>query len=315
MSSLLNINDSQSRNYNNNNNYCRKLGRGKKPSDTMDSKSSLIKNKAFEVCRITNTALKSHISQILVWRLCRLVTSTIPVGYLTRLILPPTILHRYLCQHFHLQPGCHSNREIQRHLQPAEVTGMADPLTCLQSHCRYLGAVSEHHDTISDLQHVGALPQTQQDHCSHVPPRLAYKANGTDVVSSVLIMIIQMNLESASQVLHKTRILMSKNNDSGFHMCKSRRKKVTAIQFSSVAVTSTIWVTFVFLDLLLWKAPPWNLYAFPPSWSIFPIYSMGIICTINSILFLYYSTSLSSLLLTSIFSLREVIFYYSLLSS
>lgn len=128
---------------------------------------------------------------------------------------------------------------------------MADPLTCLQSHCRYLGAVSEHHDTISDLQHVGALPQTQQDHCSHVPPRLAYKGNGTDVVSSVLIMIIQMNLESASQVLHKTGILMSKNNDSGFHMCKSRRKKVTAIQFSSVAVTSTIWVTSVFLDLLL----------------------------------------------------------------
>lgn len=137
---------------------------------------------------------------------------------------------------------------------------MADPLPCLQSHCCYLGAVSGHHGTLSNCQHAGALFQTQQHHCSHVPPRLAHKPNGTDLVSLVRSMIILMNAESACQISRMTGILMSKSNYSGFHI-NQVLKKATAVLFCSRNINHLSWI----LQICLYEPPSGKLYEFPLS--------------------------------------------------
>lgn len=94
------------------------------------------------------------------------------------------LYHRNFCLHIYLQSGGYSHWEVQCHLQPAEVTGMADPIPCLQSHCFHLGSVLPYYDTLSHLQHPGEVHQIQQHHSSHVPPWLAKERGGASVVSA-----------------------------------------------------------------------------------------------------------------------------------
>lgn len=89
---------------------------------------------------------------------------------------------RDLRQHLHLQPRGHRYRTVQRHLQPAQVSLVADPIPRLPRHCRHLGAVPAHHGALPGVQRPPVLPQARQDGRPHVPPELAQSASRADLV-------------------------------------------------------------------------------------------------------------------------------------
>lgn len=90
---------------------------------------------------------------------------------------------RYLSKRVHFQPGGHLSGALQRHLQPTNVTHVADQIPRSQGDQRHMAALLPAHGAVPDLQHARALPPQQQQHGQHVPPHLAQRPHPAVMVT------------------------------------------------------------------------------------------------------------------------------------